>query len=247
LREVVEGTAQGLSLDDKSGDHTLDVENRFVEAVDLEQDGAKTKTVERIELDRLAPARTHRVEEGSARDAEQVLELVADEIAMEDGVDCVLELGSSIDERAAITEEVTQGVGVGIRKPDRGEVVDAGQLGEDSGVDLVGLDLGLSDLLCRDGVGEDEASRRALKQPSDGNGVGADLESEGVGGEQIVGQGQEVLARRRESTSKDQLARLVEHGELNLLLVKVEADETRRGVGRVTSGQERHSGPPKQR
>jgi hypothetical protein len=119
LRETVERAPQGLALDDEGGDHALDVEDRLVEAVEFEQQSAEPKPVEGVNLYRLSHRGAQRVEEGTAADAEQVLKLIADELGVENRVDGVLELSPAIDERAAVAEEMTQCVGVGVSWPAR--------------------------------------------------------------------------------------------------------------------------------
>ena len=65
-----------------------------------------------------------------------------------------------------------------IRDPDFGQVIDAEQLSEDQGVDLVGFDFGAGNGFGAEGIADDDLVHQRLKDGGDGPGVGGGFDGD---------------------------------------------------------------------
>jgi hypothetical protein len=81
-----------------------------------------------------------------------------DQMGMQDCVHLVLNPRAVTDDLVASRHEPPQPLGLGVGQPDLRQKVGGPQRGQNSGVDLVGLDVGVSDRLDLQRVGDDHAA-----------------------------------------------------------------------------------------
>src|ERR1700680_3292031 len=130
-----------LVLEGMAGEALLDLLDLQLERVHETQCAADLLHLIRWQRDWLQPAPSGLAEDvGAGR---------FDQVAVEDAVDPVAEGGALADPRAAVRDLAAKRPGGLVRHPYLGDEVRSQQLGQNRGVDLVGLDLGLSNGLDR--------------------------------------------------------------------------------------------------
>ena len=135
------------------------------------------------------------VEPDAAFRAEQIREVVLDEIAMKDRMNLVLELCLVMDEALSVGHEVSQPERVGVGLPDFGKIIDACQFGQHAGIYTIGLRPPVCDQLRLHGVREDH-SCFGVERENARHRVGRcrDFQCDGVGWSEMMCDPREVLS-----------------------------------------------------
>ena len=141
---------------------------------------------------------------------------------MEDRVDTVLDPRAVVDEHRSLSRALAHAARFRIGDPDAGKEVHAEKLSEDLGVDLVGLDFGLSDHLGAERITDDDFFDEGSEDGGDGPGVGGGFQSDAiVFGEMFPGERFDDGAGGEEALGEDDFAVVVEDHGLDFFLVDI--------------------------
>ncbi len=143
------------------------------------QVGVDQGSVQRVELDLLEPGQPLVGEKTSLGNG--------DESARQYRVNPVTNAGTLMDKSRAPGGEGPVVLDGRRRYPDARQVIAAQQVGEDPGIDLVGLDVGLGDRLGFDWVGDHDVGDVGPDQSDERPGVAGDFDGEVVGGAKVLG------------------------------------------------------------
>jgi hypothetical protein len=125
----------------------------------------------------------------------------------------------------AVSEQAAEPLGAVVGLPDRGQVVATEELGEDLGVDLVGLDLGLGDGVGLERIADDDLGDEGAEDVDDGPGVGGGLQGEVVALAELgPGERLQLLSQAAGAAAVGDLALVIEGTDFDELLVEIEAD-----------------------
>jgi hypothetical protein len=150
-----------------------------LQVVELPQIAVDERAALGVDLDRLEPLQALGVEQLLARDLDQP--------HGEHAVDAVAHHRPLADQGRAAAGQFAEPAGLLVGLPDLRQEVAAEELGQDVGVDLVGLDLGLGDGFGSHGVGDQHLGHVRPQGVGHGPAVGGGLQGYVVSGPQDLG------------------------------------------------------------